>query len=432
MQLSDAFWSLDSDLQLGYEIRDRTYEINSILQAISTAAARNNIIQNDDTTKRALVSLNVLATSVRGSPISFYTELGYAASGRVNNEVWYLNRIKNAHFNVDATLKSLVEMNVLNGLSDVTNPAIYDDILNSLQAVRVLANVTFAAAQNITIDVARLRSSGTSSLTPVAIADAISVSTQSNIVATLSATRKSLEVILAAVEDATSLVGAHGSIFDLLSRSTSRDTASRNVALSGFINNFDRVRNNLLSSITAYRQTAEAGIYNFIRRVQSTYDDSIVRPTFDNLQLPVILSFAKAISTQVYNSSYFAAEFDGMRDSIINSYAKITNETFNDGSAYRDQILHLQKTVFVRNYSSCIDELVTEAQQSTSSISNRYTFCLSERTSGIVVVIPSAQTWLGSIRDSINNILQQLNYCFNGQTSIDARTTTSNCFQYVS
>lgn len=431
--MSEAFWSLDNDLQLGYEIRDHTYEINSILLAISSAASRSNIVQSDDKTKKALASLNVLSSNLRGSPVSFYTEIGYAAASRVNSEVWHLNRIKDSHSSYDSTLKSLTESNLLVGLSDVVHPVIFLSILENLKSLQNLSDITYTSAQNVTLDIARLRANGTTTnLTPESISKAISSNAEWNIVNSLISTREILRDIQSSVEDVTSTVGIHGSIHEILSRSSNRDLTSRSTALQNFVNNFNRVRNNLLSSIANYRQNAETGIYNFIRRVQSTYDDGLVRTTFDQKQLPVVVSFAKVISTRVFNETFFESEFDKMKDSIVESYIKIVNGTLNDGSEFRDKILELQRLVFVRKYSSCMDELVTEAQQSSSSLSSRYTFCLSERTSGIVVVIPSASIWLGSIRDSINTALQQLNLCFNGQTSADGRAATSNCFQYVS
>lgn len=401
--------------------------------AISSVASRSNIVQNDDKTKKALASLNVLSSNVRGSPTTFYNEIGFAAASRVNTEIWHFNRIKNSFLSYDSTLKNLLETSSLQGLSEVSNSETFSKLNGSLNIIRNLSNYLLIEAQNVTLDIARLRANrSVSSLTPDSISNAISVQTQGGILKLLIETREIFREILLNIEDIASLTGSHGSIHEILSRSATKDTTSRNNALQNFINNFNRVKNNLLSSIANYRQNAETGIYNFIRKVQSTYDENIVRPNFDQNQLPIILSFAKVISSNVYNQTFFETEFDKMKNSIVESFTDIVNGTLSDGSEYRDKILDLQKNYYVRSYSSCIDELVSEAQQSSNSISNRYTFCLQERTSGIVVVIPSASIWLGSIRDSINTALQQLNFCFSGQTSVDGRTATSTCFQYVS
>lgn len=55
--LSSAFWSLDTDLQFRYELHDRSYEINTVIQAIISASLRYSIIQTDDVTKSDLISL---------------------------------------------------------------------------------------------------------------------------------------------------------------------------------------------------------------------------------------------------------------------------------------------------------------------------------------------------------------------------------------
>jgi hypothetical protein len=184
--------------------------------------------------------------------------------------------------------------------------------------------------------------------------------------------------------------------------------------------------------VATYRQAAETGISNFITRVQSTYHDNIVRPKFDSVQLPLVQAFANVISMKVYNQTFFQSSFDEMRDSIVSAYQGGTNTSSNQGSEHREVILNLQRTSFVRRYSHCLDELVSEAQQTSNSLTNKYAFCLNERTSGIVVVIPSTSTWLSVIRDNINFILQQLNSCLNGQTSVAGRTATSDCIQFVS
>jgi hypothetical protein len=90
------------------------------------------------------------------------------------------------------------------------------------------------------------------------------------------------------------------------------------------------------------------------------------------------------------------------------------------------------RTSFARNYSVCLNELVSEVQEELNTLTGRYSFCLDERTSSITIVIPSTNSWLSVIRDNVNFILQQLNACLNGQTSVAGRTATSDCIQSVS
>jgi hypothetical protein len=420
-------------LQLGYEIYDRSYEINAVIQAVDKAASRNNVIQSDGKTKSAINGLNVLASQLRSSPVLFFNEIANAASSRTNNEAWHVSRIRSYYANHDAALRVLLNVTgPLSGLSDVTNPNIVAIIHASLLQVQSHSRKVLSDAEEITQIISRIRANSSLLLTPDLLDSFIEETVSEEISSSLVLIRNSLSVLLLAVRDAGRLIVAHGSVHELLSRSYSRDTTTRNTALNNFVNNYNRVRNNLLASVVSYRQAAETGIYNFVARVQSTYQDNIVRPKFDEVQLPLVQSFASVITSKVYNQTFFQSSFDDMRDAIIDLFSDATNSSFSQGSEYREVILDLQRKSFVRRYSHCLDELVTEAQETSNSITNKYAFCLNERTSGIVVVIPSTSTWLSVIRDNINFILQQLNGCLNGQTSVAGRTATSDCIQFVS
>lgn len=424
---------MDTDLQLGYEIYDRSYEINAVIQAVVSAASRNYVIQSDDKTKSALTSLQALANQFRTSPVSFFTEIANAASSRGNTEAWHVSRIRSLYANHDAALKVLLNATgPLSGLNDVTNVYVVSAIRTSLLRVQDESQKLLSDSEEISRTISQIRANSSLLVTPDLLDGFIGNSVSDQISSSLISIRNSLSILLLAVRDAGRLIGAHGSVHELLSRSFSRDTTTRNTALSNFVNNYNRVRNNLLSSVASYRQAAENGIINFIARVQSTYTDTIVRYKFDTVQLPLVQSFANIITSKVYNQTFFQDSFDEMRDAIINSFTDATNSTLSQGSEYRDVILTLQRTQFVRRYSHCLNELVTEAQQSSNTITGKYAFCLNERTSGIVVVIPSTSTWLSVIKDNINFILQQLNACLNGQTSVAGRTATSDCIQYVS
>lgn len=424
---------MDTDLQLGYEVYDKSYEINAVIQAIVAAATRSNLIQTDDKTRVAVAGVSAIASQLRGSPVSFFNELANAASSRGNNEAWHINRIRSTHASYAIALNNLQNSTgPLSTLGGVANPSVVSTLRASLARVQLDSVKLLQATEALTIDVSRIRANSSLLLTPELIDDFISASTSELLTSSLTGIRNNLALFLSAVRDVERLIAAHGSVHELLSRSFSRDTATRNTALNNFVNNYNRVRNNLLSSVASFRQAAAVGIANFITRVQTTYDDSIVRPRFDQLQLPLIDSFGEVISSRVYNQTFFQLSFDDMRDSILETYSNSTDSLFVEDSQYRERILELQRTEFVRRYSHCLNELVAEAQTSSNSVTSKYAFCLNERTSGIVVVIPSASTWLSVIRDNINFILQQLNGCLSGQTSVAGRTAISDCIQFVS
>lgn len=420
-------------MQLGYEIYDRSYEINAVIQAIVTAASRSAVIQDDDKTRIAVGGLQALATQLSGSPVSFFSEIAAAAASQTNNELWHVSRIRNFYANHDTALKVLLNVTgPLNDLSVVTNPFVVSAIRSSLAQVQNESSKVLSNAEEITGTITQIRANSSHLVTPGSVDSFIGDALNERFSSSLVSIRNSFTVLLLAVRDAGRLIVAHGSVHELLSRSYAQDSTTRNTALDNLVNNYNRVRNNLLLSVAGYRQTAEAGISNFISRVHSTYQDTIVRPKFDQVQLPLIQSFANIITSKVYNKTLFQASFDDMRDLIVNSFSEATNSTFVQGSQHRDEILNLQKTAFVRRYSHCLNELVTEAQETSNSITNKYAFCLNERTSGIVVAIPSTDTWLSVIRENINYILQQLNACLNGLSTVDARTATSECIQFVS
>lgn len=284
------------------------------------------------------------------------------------------------------------------------------------------------STESIARDISIIRANSSLLLTPDLINEFIDSDAAAQLTTSLIAVRNSLAVLLAAIRDVGRLVVAHGSVHELLSRSVLKDT----MALSNFVNNYNRVRNNLLSSVASYKQTAQTGFNNFISRVRSTYNDTIVRSKFEQAQLPLIQSFADVINTKVYNQTFFQTSFDTMRDSIVGTFTKLSNSSGSRKCEHRDTILDLQRTSFVRRYSNCLNELVSEALESSNTIASNYAFCLNERTSGIVVVIPSTSSWMSVIRDNINFILQQLNACLTGQNTVIGRLTISDCIQYVS
>jgi hypothetical protein len=322
---------------------------------------------------------------------------------------------------------------VLNDLRDITNPSIMQTMEISLQSIFNQSNNVLIGVEGVTLSVAQARVNTSLLLTPHLLNDYIqSNETGKLLQSSLVCLRNSYLRLLLAIRDAARLTVAHGSMYDLLERSQRRDTQIRNNSLSNFVNSYNRVRNNLLTSIASYRQTALMGIANFIQRVQANFDDTIVRPRFENEQLKLILAFADVVTLKVYNQSFFESSFDGMRDAILEAYSNDTNDLYISGAMHRARILSLLRASFARNYSVCLNELVSEAQEELNSFTGRYSFCLDERTSSITVVIPSTNSWLSVIRDNVNFILQQLNACLDVPSSVAGRTATSDCIQSVS
>lgn len=391
------------------------------------------MIQTEDATKIAVNGLNIIASQLKSSPVVWYNEIAYAASSRTNTELFHIQRIRSAYVNHNAALNALLnETGPLSNFGATANPSLVSTMRLSLIQVQYESTKVMSLVENITGYISIVRTNSSLLLTPELLSEFIDSDTSAQITSSLVEIRNSFIALLAAVRDVGRLVVAHGSVHDQITRSHSRDVVTRNSALNNFVSNYNRVRGNLLTSVSSYRQTAISGIQNFISRVLSTYDDSIVRPKFDQVQLPLIRSFSGVIASQVYNQTFFETSFDAMRDLIVNSFTNLTNETLETNTDFRAAVLDLQRFSFVQNYSQCLDELVTEAQVASYSVISNNAFCLNERTNGIIVVIPSVTTWLGAIKDNINFILQQLNSCLNGLTSVAGRTSISDCIQVVS
>lgn len=320
----------------------------------------------------------------------------------------------------------------LSSFNEIANPILTVGIRLSLVRVQVVSAKFLLLAEGITKSITKAKANSSFVLNPETLGNSIGPQLSDQVRSSLIEIRDSFVTLLAAVKDVGRLVVARGSIYDILTRSDAKDTLARNNALANFNNQFNRVKSNLITSVSSYRQAAITGIQSFISRVQSMYDDTVVRPKFDNAQLPLIRAFSDVIATRVYNQKLFETSFDRVRETIASTFTNATRKIVPQIVEYRKAVLDLQQLSFVRRYSPCLDKLVTEAQVATTTISGKYNFCLDERTSGVLVVIPSTSTWFAAIRDNVNFILQQLNSCLNGQTTMLARTATSNCIQAVS
>lgn len=432
-QGSSAFWSLPTDLQLGYEIYDKSNEINAVIQAVASGAIRLNVVSNDDRTRIAQSSLVALAKQLQTSPVALFSEIANAAASRSTNDGDHVEKIRISLWNSNEALNALTnESSPLRGLADVTNPVLFSVINASLVHVQEDSRRVLESAEEIAGDVARARASSSLLLTPELLGNFINSNASAQIVTSLANIRNNFTAVAVAVKDATRLVAAHGSIHDLLSRSLSQDTTTRSTALKNFVNNYSRLRNSVLTSVVTLKQAVANDIKSFIARVQELYDDSIVRPIFDEEQLPVIEQFAKIADEQIYNKELFQTSYDLMRDIIVNSYSNVTGSSATGWSDYRETILYVQRTLFVRKYSRCIDELVSDAEFSSNKITSKQAFCLVERSSSIGVLLPSATSWLATIRRNINSQIEMLNSCLNDEVDVASLYETSECIQSVS
>lgn len=432
-QGSSAFWSLDTDLQLGYEIYDRCTEINALIQAIATLASRNDVIQTEEPTKSAISGLSVIANQLRNSPVGLFNEISNAASSRSNSESWHLQKIKTANVYHVAALNILLNSTgPLTKFTEIVEYNLVESMRYSLIQVKNSSEVVVTSAEIISDGISKVRENSSLLLTPELLSEFVGRDVSERMTASLIDIRDAFVNLMSEIRDVGRLTVAHGSIHELLSRSYAKDSLKRNITLNNFIINYDRVRSNLMTSVDSYRHAAKAGIQSFITKVQTTFSDSTVRPKFETQQLPQIQSFADMIVYEVYNQTLFETSFDEMRDSIVYSFLSTSKVAITKCSEYREAVWDLQRSAFVQRYPQCLNELVTEAQEAFHSVTSKYASCLDERTSDIAVIIPSTSTWLSAIRDTLNFILQQLNGCLNGQISALGLSDISECIQGVS
>lgn len=201
---------MESDLQLGYEIYDRAYEINSAIQAVVTASSRNYIIQNDPTTQSAVIALNSIATQLRSAPTTFFSEIIYAASSRSNNENWHLSRLVSYHATYMKQLEVLTNSTgPLSKLAEIANPSIVGVMSESLDSIKEYSQDLLYDLEKLTYIVGQVRANATLLLTPKFINDFIDENLLVNLQQTLIVIRNSYLYFLSAVRDVTRLTGAH-------------------------------------------------------------------------------------------------------------------------------------------------------------------------------------------------------------------------------
>ena len=344
-----------------------------------------------------------------------------------------LQRSKTSYVNYNKSLNVLLNTTgPLDSFDDVTNPSLVSAMRFSLATVQNESIIVLSLIEDITRDISSIRANSSLILTPEVLSNSIDRNVTKKVTNALIGIRKSFGYFLNTVQDVGRLVMARGSIYDLLSPSSSQNIQTTNNALKNFQNQYTKVRNSLLSSVNSYKASTSSEINKFITRVQSTYNDAIIRSNFDEFQYPLIKRFSDVVSSRIFNSTFFQISFDNMRDLIEDSFTNTSTTTSSIGSKHLKAILDLQRFSYVRHYSECLNELVSAAQEASSSTSSGQSLCLNERTSGIAVAIPSTTIRLGAIKETVNFIVQQFNQCLNSQTSIAARTAISDCIQIVS
>ena len=424
---------MNSDLQFGFQVYDLANDISASIQAVSTVATRNYVVQTDENVRICVRGLTTIATQLRNSPVSFFNELNYAASSRTNTELWHIARLRPLFTAYSNSLNVLLNSTgPLTDISNVASPDITSRIRLYLAVILDESNKLMVNLEALTRDVSMVRSNVTTALTSEFIHSFLNAELINGTVRSLSNIRDAFIILKSGVLDTARLAVAQGSIYEAFQRSLTSVNSATTTSLNTFNNNFVRVRNNLIAAVNQHRQSAESGFLNFVRRVQSSYEDSIVRDTFEKEQLPLIQYFNDIIVSRVYNQSLFQLSFDNMRDSIVKMYTEQTGTFSSQNVQFRDQVLDLQRSSFVRLYSPCLNKLVSQAQEYSSGVAKKYVLCLNERNSAILVTIPSTTTWMTVIRDNINYIIQQLNSCITGQTSYSGRTAVSECIQSVS
>lgn len=423
---------MQTDLQFGYEIYDRCYEINSLIQAIDVAASRNYVTATDADTKEAVQGLQSIVTQLRKLPAWFHDIL-YAASRQATTESTLIQIINNSYVNYNVALNVLLnETGPLDSFEEVANPFIMSAMRFSFSTIQNESIVVLGLAENITNYITEIKAGSNLIFTPKLVSDSMDFLVAKRMINSLLEIRNSFGHLLDAVKDVGRLVVARGSMYELLSRYNSQSTVTSNEALNSFVNEYNKTTKTLFTSISSYEASSVSEISKFIANVQRTYNDSVVRPKFEEVQLPMIQAFSDVISSEIFNSLRFQLAFDHMMDQIQDLFTDTSNATLTNSAKYQKEVLDLLRFSYVRRYSDCLDELVTTVQVTSVSSSNEHAFCLRERTSGIAIAIPSTNSMLSSIKETVNFIVNEFNKCLNTQTSLEARTAVSECIQIVS
>lgn len=403
-----------------------------MLNEISIATSRPQTIQKDAKTKAALSALTFLSTNLKPC-VQLNDDLMAASISRTSNENYYLSRISTSIGTCNKSLDILTNStNQLMQLIPITGTRIVKNLYSSLDLIQYKLYNASAASQSITQSISRLRNSS-ALLTPNLLNDFIDLDTVNQMRNYLISTVNSYNDILININDAARLTFAYGSIYDIIQPSRYNGEKSANTSLLNYINIYNSNQANMLKNIDAHQANIQSGFTSYIQSVFKSYDEDIVRPKFEKVQLPIIYDYLKIISTFVFNKQEMNKTLEDRRNGIVGIFTKyMSNEPLLEFTEYIDVIMNLLQNSYLRYYGTEIDTLVSEAQNEISWFSNGYTFCLDERTANTKVVLPAVTSWLGNVRDSINTVLRELKNCITTIMSIDGRKNTSKCIQIVS
>lgn len=406
-------------------------EIKEVLNAIFAATVRPQTIQRDNNGKLAISALNFIQSNLRNC-LAFYDELGTISIVRYNTENYWMSRIKSNHANCNRSIAIITNStSQLINLTNITGASIPQKLYAGFNEIQNLLNNATEVSQSITESISRIRNS-TSFLTPDVLNEFIDLETVNQMRNFLNRTVKIYNEILQTVNDAARLTFAYGSIYDMLYTASYNGEKAKNNSLLNFMNNFKSHQTNFLRNIDSYNAALYKSFNSFIQNVQNLYADDIVRPVFENDQLPIIYEYMKIISYYVYNQQQMNTTFENHRDAIVGIYSEyISNEPTLRFTDYIEVIMNLLRNSYLRNYGTRIDTLVSEAQREISTFTNGYTFCLDERTANFKIFMPGVSSWFANIRDVINSVIRELSNCLSSVRTIEARKYTQKCLQIV-
>jgi hypothetical protein len=430
-----GFFSLKTDLQFGYQLTDLACEISSKLPVIGNIASRSYLIQTDPRVKTCLRGLNSLNTQLKG-PVSFFSQIQTLATTRMNTEATYIQGLNSTYSTLAQALRLALGSSGL--LSDIGAVVHQDEVAKieiNLRSILKHSENLLLTFLDLSKDVTAIRNNLTSLtvLTPTHIRENLDEILRDEIVRSLQSIRNSVEFMTHTIKDTTRVALAQGSIYDTLNQYYNSDQTTTQNALNNFNNSHNRGLNNILSVAKTNNASAHNSFNNFILRTRQKYNDDIVRPAFEDQHLPEIYNFINLTVDFIYDVDRIESYYNTFRDTVLNSQANTSDVVFDDAVAIREKILDLQKTpYFVRVYSPCIDDLVSAAQLLTRSSSSKYVRCINERTSGVNLILPTIRSALNVFKDSVNLVLEQLNSCISYATTIEGRTETKDCMDYVS
>jgi hypothetical protein len=429
-----SFFSLQTDLQFGYQLSDLSSEINSKFPIIGSLSNRNYIIQTDQRVRKCIVGLKSLTTQMQ-YPVSFFNEIQTLGSTRVNNEATIVGKLNSSFVTLNKALQVTLSPNgLLADIAEVMPAQEVEKIEFSLQNILDNSKMLIDSFTVLSKDITPLRANITSLtiLTPTFIRENLNETTKDQILQSLQSIRNSVDLLTDSIKETNRVSLAQGSIYDTLYRYNTVDSNSKTSALTNFNNSHNRALNNILSVAKTNNASAYTSFNRFISSTRTKYNDNIVRPVFEGEHMPVINNFINLTIDYIYNLERIEQTFNIFRDIVLDSQKNTTKIILDKATLIREKIIELQKTpYFIKVYSSCIDDLVSGAQLLTRWGTSKYVKCINARTSGVNLILPTVRSALNVFRDSVNLVLEQLNICIGYSTTVEGRTQTSECLDNV-